>query len=410
MSENQADNKQLSRRDLLRRAGLAGLSVVTIGVADRVSVPLSVASAADGSPEGFLAYAYAQRARAMTTGDVRLLDGLYDPANDGLLSFERSRARFFFHGLLAIWDNATLLGYASTVSLTILTQSGTRVKAEIYETVSMEWIPTLPPETPARIEARKRYPQRFEPIIAIGPRGEVTSSFGAAHTVVLERSASGWRFVSDAYDESLLYAASPDLPPDQKVGGGGPTQVTTAPAPPNHSGGNIASGCITYEVGNAVNYAIAHCTKANYNTNFCNYCYGTCTCYGDCTNFVSQCLNAGNQISDKYWYALGGTCPCSCQSSKFVGSNTWVNCGQLRSWAIGNGRATSETSISALGNGDLVSYSWNNNGYCDHIAMFTGAPYNNVSCHCLEACNMDWRLGSPNAGHWFTHINDIYNC
>jgi len=49
----------------------------------------------DETPEGFLAWAYAQRAHAAITGNTTLLTPLYDPASVALYTFEKSRATFF---------------------------------------------------------------------------------------------------------------------------------------------------------------------------------------------------------------------------------------------------------------------------------------------------------------------------
>jgi hypothetical protein len=77
----------------MRVAGLGGLTVATASVAGGIPLAALAASAQDETPEGFLAYAYAQRAQAITTGNVSLLDALYDPANADLLSFEADRER-----------------------------------------------------------------------------------------------------------------------------------------------------------------------------------------------------------------------------------------------------------------------------------------------------------------------------
>lgn len=407
MRTREITDGQISRRDLLRRAGLSGLTLATVGAFG----PTLTARAADAgadSPEGFLAYAYAQRARSMTTGDTSLLDALYDPASTALLSFEKSRAKFFNVGLLAIWDNSTLVNYSSTVALTSLQLEGSEATAKLYEKIIMEWVPSGVPDSPARQQVRQRYPEKFEQLIAVGTRGELTSTMGVRHDVTLTQGLSGWRLVKDAYGEPLMYGVSPDLPPGSGEGGGGPLQGEASPSPSVTTAS--PSTCILYSPSNAVNYALAHCAGGTYDPNYCDYCYGSCTCNGDCTNFVSQCLNAGGEPSDKTWYALGGTCPCSCASSKFVGSTAWINCTALHNWVLGQGRGTDQSSVDNLGNGDFITYSYCGSA-CFHAAVFTGAPYNNVSCHCNDLCNVDWKLGyGSGVCHTFTSMNIDISC
>jgi len=330
--------KRLTRRELMRRAGLGEIGLATAGVLTAVPVQLPSAYAGDDSPEGFIARLYAQRTQAMSTGDVTVLDSLYSSSSNTLLSFEKERTKFFHSGLPALWNDSALLGYSSTVSLINLEIASIKASAELHETVTMQWIPRPVPETPERQELRKHYPEKFQNLVATGPRGEITTTFGTRHDVTLLRESGSWRLASDAYDESALFGASPDLSPVAKIGGGGPTHAHVRPAPRRASKLKDLS-CSTYYPGNAVNYALAHCASGTYNANYCNYCHGSCTCNGDCTNFVSQCLNAGNEISDSTWYALGGNCPCTCASAKFVGSLAWINCGSLRSWLLSTNRA-----------------------------------------------------------------------
>jgi hypothetical protein len=100
MSNDQPNNHRLPRRELMR---IAGLTVAAAGVAGGVPLSALAASAQDETSEGFLAYAYAQRAQAMTTGNTDLLDALYDPASTAWLSFERIGKdnydeRYLLHG------------------------------------------------------------------------------------------------------------------------------------------------------------------------------------------------------------------------------------------------------------------------------------------------------------------------
>lgn len=267
MDDNSFENKRLSRRELIRRAGLSGLTVAAAATLVSQSPIAYGASSQDDSPEGFLAYAYGQRTRAMTTGNTTLLDPLYDPSSSALLSFEKDRARFFNAGLLAIWDNSKLIDYVSTMTLANLKLSGSVAVVQIHEQISMRWIPRPMPESPERREARMRYPKSYEQIISVGPQGEITSSIGTSHDVTLQKSLTGWRIVKDAYEESLLYGVSPDLSPVVETRTGGPVTTDIPPAPAL-AGPAAPSTCIIFQPGAAVNYAMAHCGGGAYNPNF----------------------------------------------------------------------------------------------------------------------------------------------
>lgn len=197
MSNDETPPTRLSRRDLLRIAGVSGLTVATGSFATPLSQSVLAMSAQDEAPEGFLAWAYAQRAQAMTAKDLKLLEAIYDPANADLVAFERERAAFM-NDLGSLWDGQ-VLNYEATVSLIALELSGTKAAARIYETVRMQWIPT-----PGTVSLES---------LSQGSRGDITSVFGNRHEVKLVKGERGWRLAQDAYEEPHLYGASPDLAP-----------------------------------------------------------------------------------------------------------------------------------------------------------------------------------------------------
>ncbi|HEX5503056.1 MAG TPA: hypothetical protein VFW96_10570 [Thermomicrobiales bacterium] len=134
MANDNLDSRQFSRRELIRIAGLGGLTVAAAGVAGPLALPRAVSAAGlqDPTPEGFLAAAYAQRAQAMTTGNVADLGALYDPASKDLLAFEQTRANFFRGGLGPIGKKLPVLGYGSTTQLLALQTTGTIATARVY--------------------------------------------------------------------------------------------------------------------------------------------------------------------------------------------------------------------------------------------------------------------------------------
>src|SRR5579875_1589962 len=90
---------KLTRRELLERAGLAGIAVVATATLPPIVARAAGASGDDGAIESFLAAAYSTRADAMTTGDTSKLANIYDPASSALLAFEQERAAYFHSGL-----------------------------------------------------------------------------------------------------------------------------------------------------------------------------------------------------------------------------------------------------------------------------------------------------------------------
>jgi hypothetical protein len=114
---------RISRRDWLRIVGASGLTAAAIGAMNTApQAALAANSTQDDSPEAFLAQAYATRAQAMTTKDVKVLEAIYDPANPQLLAFEKERATFFAD-LGSRWDGQ-VFGYNANVSLIDLKMDG----------------------------------------------------------------------------------------------------------------------------------------------------------------------------------------------------------------------------------------------------------------------------------------------
>jgi hypothetical protein len=406
-----SNDHRLPRRELIRIAGIGGLTVAAAGVAGGIPLSALAASAQDETPEGFLAYAYAQRAQAMTTGNTSLLDALYDPANTSLLGFEKSRVTFFHLGLAARWDGS-ILGYLSAISLLDLTIAGTEATARVYEALSVNWIPRPQPVPPGFEQLRQREPAKYQSLVPHGPRGEITSKVGIRHEVTLVKGNSGWRIAKDAYDgRHVLYGASPDLLPGSwaEVRWGGP--ATGAAVKPARSASPAAGQAqplnqCSYNYTAAATYAGNHCTS--YNGNYCNYN----PCGGDCTNFVSQCFSTGGENQDGTWYAHNGACGfgCSGSSANAGGSAAWVNNEDLRNWVINAGRGSAQGSIYNLGVGDIINYDWNNDGIFDHVTIVTQAGGNALICsHNTDACNVPWQFGN-NGSYQYTTLYSLYNC
>ncbi|MGH2442439.1 MAG: amidase domain-containing protein [Chloroflexota bacterium] len=375
------------------------------------------ASASDDSPEGFIAYAYAQRSQAMTTGETTLLDPLYDPASTDLLRFEKNRAQFMHGGLVASWSNSILLGYTSHVSLSDLQLTRSECTANLYEVTNISWISRLPGPvglTQQDLERRRAEPSRFQRVGPLGARGEISSVIGTQHQVRLAKG-TGWRLVADAYDDGL-YASSPDLPPNSKIGGPGPSSSDIGPATVSMAPSSPYGSC-AYDWSAAVSYAHAH--AHSYNTGYCNYCNESCGCGGDCSNFVSQCLSAGNEHwNEQYWFCNPNhTCNCcNTPGVAWGGSLDWVNVTGLHDWITSkSGRGGDVGSLWSLGLGDIISYDWNvPDGTWDHVSIVTNFDGNGnplISCHCYDHVDVVWwDYGTPGTNYRYTTIYGSYGC
>lgn len=409
MGNEEPNLRRLPRRELLRIAGVGGLAVAAASVASPFALSALAAGGDDETPEGFLAWAYAQRAQAMTTGNVTILEPIYDPASSTLLAFEKNRASYFYAGLGPAWGGS-ILAYTSSVSLLSLEVSAAVASARLYESIRFSWIPRVF-EVPEQIDQRD--PTRFVPTPR-GPHGEITSVIGTRHEVTVVRESTGWRLVKDAYDEADLGFISPDLLPGSwAVGYSGTLAggVTIVGAAPGSTAPGRTNPLTTYQWNwpNAVAYAGQHCQ--NYNSTYCNYSVCGQSGAGDCANFVSQCLRAGNQVPDRnnYWTAYYETCSygCAAQGTKNDGTVDWVNVNNLWGWVLTNGRGVSESWITNIGMGDLVVYDQSNSGSWNHIAMVTGMNPYLVSCHTSDRCNAAWNYNNA-ARYGFIWVNNSY--
>lgn len=419
MSQDNQGRRQLTRRELVRLAGVSGLAVAGASVATAISPRwlTSVAAAPEDSPEGFLASGFAQRARSMSSGDVGPLDGLYDSASNVLKSFEKDRAQFFRSGLGARWRNSTMLGYSTSVQLLGLTVSGSTANVRLRELVQFDWIPNVPALPAAAQQARQRDPQGYEPVLPRGARGEITSGFATRHELTLIKGAGGWRIAADAYDEFDLFGESPDLTAGSWADvqmGSGPTG-TNAPAQPETAPRLLA---INYNRSLAVQSAYNN--HQYYNPDFCDFN----GCGGDCANFASQCLTAGGQTRDGIWDVYSGECSnggCNTPTATYAGNDTWGNNQLLRDWVNRDSNPSNPRGYPVsydwqLKNGDLINYRWPGgctDGYAtQHVALVVdaGGPY--VACHTPDRYAwyyQDIWSGCGSAQYWtYTQLKDTW--
>jgi hypothetical protein len=424
MADN-LSNRQLSRRELVRMAGIGGLTAAlsTVG-----PMPLS-ALAAPGqpdTPEALLASIFAKRATAMSAGDTGVLDDHYDPANAPMLAYEKERARFYFNGLGARWGNRPVLGYESNPQLIELKMSGTVATARLYEQVKMTWIPPQP---------------LGQQTVRRGPRGEISTFIGNRHELTLTKGTSGWSVSKHAYDEYGIYLPSPDLTPGSwaEIQKGGPSGI---PDPGTPAGGAQQEPQVSvmaiyyYNRSLALTHAHNTCNPLAgkpYSSQYCNYV----PCGGDCANFVSQCLRAGGHPESTYnfystvdnqyhgyWKTNNwGSCGQCGTSAQYAGTDTWANNEYLRDFLNTSGRAQPVASLSQLMYGDVINYAWPgscsywtapNDNRVDHIVIVSERTQDGgalICSHDRDLCDGWWDLYSSCGVKFrtYTHLYDSFS-
>lgn len=310
MSDDGLHQRHLSRRELLRIAGLGGLAAAGVGIAGPLVLPSGVAATSlqDDTPEGFLAAAYTQRVQTINTGAVDALDAFYDPASTTLRAAEKERSKLFRNNLSPRWQNSPILSFGSTVQLLDLAVSGSTATARLNEITSVVWIPRPMVLSPEAQAGRQKNPAAYQPTSPRGPRGELTTRFATKHEVTLVKGGTGWRLAKDNYDERHLFGASPDFVPGSWAEAGwgpGPFPKRPEPTPVTSTVAGEeemvrALGSTPYYRANAVQNA--HNLAFGVGAGFCYFD----SCGGDCANFVSQCLTAGNQRQDGLWRTYSG--------------------------------------------------------------------------------------------------------
>jgi hypothetical protein len=413
MSTREA-RQRLSRRQLLRAVGAGSLAAATLSAGSLAIRPaLAATSNQEDSPEGFLAYAYRLRAQAMLIKDGQPLEAIYDTANPQALAFEKERAIL---DVGARWDG-TILNYDTAVSLIDLNLTGSVATARIYETIRVLWIQNPVTISPALLKLRRQEPAKYASLTPRSPRGEITSVVGTRHEVVLEKHATGWRLVRDAYEEPNLFAGvSPDLVPRSwaAVWFGKPSNsdLHIEGTPEAGTVPSGVQGTYTYRYVDAMNYAKSHCTASTYNTSYCNFNGNYCG--GDCANFVSQSFYAGGQVKRGDWSTYNGKCgrpECQAGNSPNAGRDSWANNRLLRDWYINNGCAYNAGDLGYLGIGDIINYDWTCNGSWDHVTILVQPSYPNgalICSHNTDLCNAPWSMGGA-CSYSYTKLYSQYS-
>lgn len=422
MPNNQKPQHHLSRRELLRTAGLGGLTMATLATG---AFPLSTLAATqvDDTPEAFLATVFTHRAQAMSTGNTAGFDTLYDTANRPMLAYEKERARFYYNGLGARWGNSPVLAYEITPQLLDMKQSGTSTTARLYEKIHMAWIPPR---------------EAGQPTISRGSRGEIKTFIGNQHEIVLEKRQNTWAVVKHAYDEYCIFVSPPDLTPGSwaEIQKGGPTGLPNSGISSSQTTEPKVSAMTTYYYNrtNAVTHAHNCCNPYTYSSSYCNYN----PCGGDCANFVSQCLRAGGHPPSTYnfqspidggyhgyWTTQNSGCGLCGTTALYAGTDTWANNEYLRDFLNTSGRAQGVGRFDpAMQTGDVINYAWPNgcsawtsynDDRVDHIVIVSAkldTAGNFLICsHGRDICDGWWDLQSDCGVKFqtFTHVKDSFN-
>lgn len=392
-----------TRRGFVRLAGLGTAALATggaVGFANRAE------GAAADSPQAALSQYFSARAAASDAGRAAILSA---PASGAVLKFERERASSLRSlGQRLDWDGTIRRLSSSADLVEVADQSPTSVVLRAYDVTTIDWVPRprTPDLTPEERRLRAAEPARYG--VGTKPGTPVRSGIGTQHELRLERGSTGWVVVSDAYVEPVLFGDSPDVPASpyirtlSRMADPRPLASGDGPSPSADSeliattGTAAASGTYNWQV--AVNYAAAY--WSDYNATYVNY--NTCG-GGDCANFVSQCFFRGGQKPDVHWgREIGPQCG---YTGRYRGTGLqWYNNWNLRNWVINQSRGYDCPGINSLGSGDIVNYSWDQNGSFDHVAIMTNPTNNLVSAHNTNHYNVPWQLGDSSAGHRFTHM------
>lgn len=373
--------------------------------------------AADSVEAAVVGYLQA-RVTAVNSRQASAVFRRIDPANKALAEHEVERVGHVADlGSPRKW-NGRMGGFTTVPGLVSVHTSGSSSTVRAYEELRVRWQPTPVELAPDMRAIAERDPQRYG---LDRPAGEwVESQIGVAHELTLERGRSGWVITSDAYaEEDMFPGPSPDAGRSPWATGldtSGSTarmradtarmRADTAGRP--DEGTSEATARIDAEAqtdaeaqadAETVRFAasrlyswrkaVAYADKywRHYNPAYPNYSSRG----GDCANFVSQCLRAGGETTDRTWR---------------VGSVAWVNNWGLRNWLMRTHRGRAVSSINRLGRGDIVNYDWTGNGTFDHVAIITNSRYMLVTQHSTNRHNVPWSRGA--ARHRFTWVLGHY--
>jgi hypothetical protein len=353
----------------------------------------------------------------MTTGDLTLLDGLYDPGNPQLIAFEKSRETFFHSGLGAKW-HARVPNCQSTVYVVNLNVSASDAQVRLYESLDVTWIPLPRPApilTPEAAAWRREAPERCQPS-PTGPNGGMHALIGVRHELELMKSGNGWTIIRDGYHEPGIFGTSPDFTPGSWADDGGPGPAAGVDAVgATHTTRRVGQfrdmGSCLVDWSAVQSYAKSWCSGRN--TGYCNYC-NLPYCGGDCANFVSQCWSNGNHHWDGTWFCAQNYA-CNCHDTPSVawgGSTAWVNVIAQHNWVVTTGWGSDFSNQNNLIIGDIVNYDWTGDGVWDHVSIvssFDQSGYPLISCHCNDMCGVPWYHGGASK-YRFTHVNTSYPC
>jgi len=130
----------------------------------------------------------------------------------------------------------------------------------------------------------------------------VAQMSGLKHTIILRKEQGQWKIVSDYYNDFLWRTLRRTGKSTEEM----LNMLNTVEMPPVSAGSNRSAGVEiasllpddpsshVYDRAGAVQYAVDHAEKANYNRDYPDYDDGL---HGDCTNFVSQALYEGGNVT-----------------------------------------------------------------------------------------------------------------
>lgn len=161
----------------------------------------------------------------------------------------------------------------------------------VYEDISLDQSPDS--ATVSLIENKEIIYEFSKQLKPLNP--PVTTTTGLAHTIKLRKEKGKWKIISDDYEDylwRLLKRSGRKSAEMQQIIQALPDGSSEMVVQQSSSLCNLAANTThhPYDRDGAVDYALSHAAKDDYNPDYPSYDDGD---HGDCTNFVSQALFEG---------------------------------------------------------------------------------------------------------------------
>lgn len=239
----------------------------------------------------------------------------------------------------------------------------------------------------------------------------VSHAYNLDHTILLRQEQGQWKITSDNYTDYLWRMlrqtgiSTDELLRDMKAS---PLPVLRNSSLQAEFSCNLPADVSThpYDRQGAVDYALAHIRRADYNPNYPDYNGDPNQPWGDCTNFISQAFYEGGGVSMAVCGEPNSNPYCAEGPGGNLGwlyihenfrASAWSDVGKLHEFILDpiatqsagwpEGPEGCEVSIDQLAPGDVIQYKWDTDEIWDHAVIVVdtigGIPY--VASHSDDA-------------------------